>query len=93
MAKSEFDRFLEEEVAKQKGVAYPVKAGLWERLTVKQAAYTKLHPNPADEFTFPSIGPNYEIISDYEKQILNNTRVKLPPFEEPIMGEKNARGS
>ena len=88
MAKSEFDIFLQEEVAKQKGVAYPIKAGLFERLTVKQAACTKLHPNPADEFTFPDIGPNYEIISNYEKQILNNTRVKLPPFEEPIMVEK-----
>lgn len=88
MAKSEFDIFLQEEVAKQKGVAYPVKAGLLERLIVKQAACSKLHPNPEDEFTFPSIGPNYEIISNYEKQIINNVRIKLPPFEEPIMAEK-----
>ncbi len=35
MAKSEFDLFLQEEVQKQKGVAYPIKAGLIERLTTK----------------------------------------------------------
>lgn len=88
MAKSAFDEFLQEEVRKQKGIAYPVKAGLFERMTVKQAACTKLHPNPDDEFTFPNIGPNYEIISNYEKKFIYNVRIKLPPLEEPIMVEK-----
>ena len=88
MVKSEFDTFLQEEVEKQKGVAYPVKASVFERLRVKKAACTKLHPNPEDEFTFPDIGPNYGIISNYEKMILDNLRAKLPVFEEPIIVEK-----
>ncbi|MBP5282374.1 MAG: ParB-like nuclease domain-containing protein [Lachnospiraceae bacterium] len=88
MAKSAFDDFLQEEVRKQKGVAFPVKASIFERLTVKEASCDKLHPNPEDEFTFPNIGPNYEIVSNYEKMIINNVRRKLPPFEEPIMVEK-----
>ncbi|MBQ2101058.1 MAG: ParB N-terminal domain-containing protein [Lachnospiraceae bacterium] len=88
MAKSEFDNFLAEEVAKQKGVAYPIKASIFERLTTKKLPCDKMHPNPVDEFTFPDIGPNYEIISNYEKQILNNIRTNLPIFEEPIMVEK-----
>lgn len=88
VAKSEFDDFLQEEVRKQKGVAYPVKARLLERLTVKKASCAKLHPNPEDEFTFPGIGPNYEIIAGYEKKLLYNSQLRLPLFEEPIMVEK-----
>ena len=88
MAKSEFDLFLQEEVQKQKGVAYPIKAGLIERLTTKKLPCDKLHPNPQDEFTFPDIGPNYEIISNYEKQIINNARTHQDIFDEPIMVEK-----
>ena len=88
MAKSEFDLFLQEEVQKQKGVAYPIKAGLFERLTTKELLCDKLHPNPQDEFTFPEIGPNYEIISNYEKQIVYNARTHQDIFEEPIMVEK-----
>ena len=88
MAKSEFDLFLQEEVRKQKGVAYPIKASLFERLTTKKLPCDKLHPNPQDEFTFPDIGPNYEIISNYEKQIMNNARTHQDIFDEPIMVEK-----
>lgn len=88
MAKSAFDEFIQEEVNKQRGVAIPVKAGLIERLVTKKMATLKLHPNPQDEFTFPDIGPNYEIISNYEKQIINNARMKLPIFDDPIMVEK-----
>lgn len=88
MAKSEFDLFLQEEAQKQKGVAYPIKAGLIERLTTKELPCDKLHPNPQDEFTFPDIGPNYEIISNYEKQIINNARTHQDIFDEPIMVEK-----
>ena len=88
MAKSEFDLYLQEEVKKQEGVAYPVKASLFERMLTKQLPCDKLHPNPQDEFTFPDIGPNYEIISNYEKSIMNNIRTRQPIFDDPIMVEK-----
>ena len=88
MAKSEFDLFLQEEVKKQEGVAYPVKAGLFERMMINQLPCDKLHPNPQDEFTFPDIGPNYEIISNYERTIMNNIRTRQPIFDDPIMVEK-----
>ena len=88
MAKSAFDDFIQEEIQKQKGVALPVKASLFERLFIKHLSYKVLHPNPADEFTFPDIGPNYEIISNYEKAIRNNIRNRLPIFDEPLMVEK-----
>lgn len=88
MAKSEFDLYLQEEVKKQEGVAYPVKASLFERMLTKQLPCDKLHPNPQDEFTFPDIGPNYEIISNYERTIMNNIRTRQPIFDDPIMVEK-----
>ena len=85
---TEFDEFLSEEVRKMQGVAYPVKANLFERLYVKMVPCSKLHPNPADEFTFPEVGPNYGIISDYEKKIFELFRMKEPVFEEPVIVEK-----
>jgi len=66
-SKTSFQQYLEEEVDKVKGVYYPVKAGLLRRAFIKKAPLSKLHPNPNDEFCFPDIGPNYEIISRYEQ--------------------------
>ncbi len=65
MIRTEFESFLQTEVDKVKGIAYPVKAGLLRRLLVSEVPCSKLHPNPDDEFCFPEIGPNYEIISGY----------------------------
>ena len=62
-----FEKFLEEEVEKVRGVSYPVKPLLLTRLLVRKAPLSKLHPNPDDEFCDPAIGPNYKIISQYEK--------------------------
>lgn len=73
-SKTSFQQWLEEEVNQVKGVYYPVKAGLLRRAFVKKAPLSKLHPNPNDEFCFPDIGPNYEIISGYERDYRNFIR-------------------
>ena len=65
MEQTQFEAFLAEEIRKVKGVYYPVKAGFLRRAFLKKADCVKLHPNPNDEFCFPEIGPNYEIISRY----------------------------
>ncbi|MBR3016371.1 MAG: ParB-like nuclease domain-containing protein [Clostridia bacterium] len=65
MEKTQFETFLAEEVIKVKGVYYPIKAGFLRRAFIKTAPCEKLHPNPNDEFCFPDIGPNYDIISRY----------------------------
>lgn len=89
MAKTEFDNYIADEVSKMKGVYMPVKAGLLERLFKKRLHMNKLHPNPEDEFAFPDIGPNYEIVSGYEKAILDAKDRKREPFEkDPIIVEK-----
>ena len=89
MAKSEFDEFVQNDVKKQKGVYMPVKASLAERLTTRHLPMEKLHPNPDDEFAFPDIGPNYQIISKYVEDIMTAYRMKLEPFDDdPIIVEK-----
>ena len=67
MNNSEFKSFLADEVSKVKGIYYPVKTGVLRRFFIRKAPRGKLHPNPNDEFCFPDIGPNYEIISRYKK--------------------------
>ena len=65
MAVTDFSTFLKEEVSKVKGIAYPVKAGFLRQAFIKKAPCSKLHPNPNDEFCFPDIGPNDEIMARY----------------------------
>ncbi len=60
-------QFIADEVARVKGVFYPVRAGRLERGLVRKVKCGKLYPNPNDEFCFPEIGPNEEIVSRYEK--------------------------
>lgn len=91
MAKTEFQTFLEQEVNKVKGVYYPVKAGFLRRLMIKALPCSKLHPNPEDEFCFPDIGPNYEIISKYEKEyrnIMAGMDARDSGAKEPLMIER-----
>ena len=94
MAKTAFDRFLEEEVAKVQGVYYPVRAGLLRRLLIKKTAIGKLHPNPNDEFCFPDIGPNYGIVSRYEHDYMDIIQKRADtvffdsPVKEPLMVQK-----
>ncbi len=66
---TDFDRFIAEEVEKYKGIAFPVKAGIIERLFKKKTNCANLHPNPADEFCMPEIGPSYRIINEYVSKI------------------------
>ena len=94
MVKTEFSSFLEQEVNKVKGVAYPVRAGFLRRVFIRKAACRKLHPNPNDEFCFPEIGPNESIMagymSDYRALIDNKTDLQFmrSAIKEPIFVEK-----
>lgn len=56
---------------------------------IRHAPCKQLHPNPDDEFCFPEIGPNEEIIGQYERGIkLMKFYALLRPFDEPITVEK-----
>lgn len=65
-----------------------IKAGLIERLTTRKMDPCKMHPNPEDEFSMESVGPNFEIVSDYEDFIRNNRNLSKDIFDEPVIVEK-----
>ena len=85
-----FDQYIADDIAKYAGVTMPVKAGFFNRIMVTKAMCTDLHPNPEDEFSIPSVGPSYRIISEYEKKYIYNSNHSMNYFngEEPIMVEK-----
>ena len=86
--KTEFDAYVQEDLGKQKGIFHPVKAGMLERMMVKNVAITSLHPNEEDEFTFPDVGPSYRIISEYEQQFRRALDTNQQVFDEPLIVEK-----
>ena len=94
MAKTEFQIFLEDEINKVKGIYYPVKAGFFRRVFIKDAPCDRIHPNPGDEFCSPEVGPNYEIISGYERDFRAtggkqaDLHFMKSKAEEPLMVEK-----
>lgn len=88
-SQTNFQRYLEEEINKYKGVYMPVRASLLKRVFVRSASCKALHPNPEDEFCDPKIGPNYEIIAWYEKEIKKARLYNLERYiEEPLTVEK-----
>ncbi len=86
----QFDSYIAEEIEKYSGIAMPLKAGLLNRMLIRKETCTKLHPNPEDEFSIPSVGPSYRIISEYEQKFIRNIRSNQDYFkgEEPIIVEK-----
>ncbi len=80
--------YVRAEMKKNDGSYMPVKASFLEQILVKKLSPKKLHPNPDDEFCFPEIGPNDEIIGKYGKQIRFNQKNGMELFDEPLIIEK-----
>ncbi|MBR5973584.1 MAG: ParB-like nuclease domain-containing protein [Clostridiales bacterium] len=87
-ALNEFERFLQDEVAKYKGVMMPIKAGFLERIFKKKEKGENFHPNPDDEFTWSEIGPNYSIINDYHSLFVRARTMTPYVGSEALMVEK-----
>ena len=68
--KTRLPAYIQEEIDRVKGIYYPVKASLPRRVLQRYAACRKIHPNTEDEFCNPDIGPNYGIISGYQKDYM-----------------------
>lgn len=91
----EFRRYVLDDVKSYSKLNHPLKASLPERLLVRTAPLRKLHPNPVDEFSDPEVGPNYSIVTDYEKTYRSLMQMGQPPigpFDEPLMVEKMSTG-
>lgn len=82
------DKYIAEQVQKVSGKFIPVKSGPIRRRLVRKLHYSKLYPNPDDEFCIPGIGPNYEIISHYTHMCKSASRKGVAVFEEPLLVER-----
>jgi hypothetical protein len=85
---TEFEKELAEEIRRYSENAVPVKASLLERWLVTKLPVRKIHPNPADEFCDPKIGPSYEIISNYVEKFSHSGGRLISSSDEPLMVEK-----
>ena len=84
-----FNTYLEKEIKKYNGIAFPVKSSVWERAFVTRVNCLDLHPNPDDEFTKPGVGPSYRIISEYEQKIRTLSHDNgTNPLNDAIIVEK-----
>ena len=88
ISNTELKTLLAKEVNRYEGVYVPLRASLLERALIRTAKTSDLHPNPDDEFSFPNIGPNYSIISNYESKFRTTGKVKDDPWGESIMVQK-----
>ena len=76
---------IREDLEKTEGKRDVVKANPIEMMMVKKVSPEELHVNPADEFSFPDIGPNDAIIENYSQIARRNEAMNLAVFEEPIL--------
>ncbi len=84
MNNTEFAAFLKEQLESQKDIYVPVNSSFWEKLLHASAKTIDLHPNPEDEFCFPSVGPSYRIIGEYEAKYLEALQCGGKPSIEPL---------
>ena len=85
---TDFMKYLQSEVEKYRGVMVPVKASFAERMAVKMVPAKNIHPNPDDEFCDPLIGPNYGIISRYERIFREERTMRPSSHDERLTVEK-----
>ncbi len=89
---TELDAMIQEDLKKMKGRLEPVKAGFLEKKIPKKVKPAELHVNPADEFTFPNIGPNYAIVENYSALARRLYSLEEKVFDEPLQVNKLKHG-
>ena len=85
-------KYVLDDIKNNKGLFHPIKSPLVFRLKAIKIALKKLHPNPDDEFSMENIGPNWNIIGDYEKSIRHNVLRNLDMFDDPIIAVRLDKG-
>ena len=88
VSKTNLMQYVKEALQKIDGLYIPVKASFFDQMFIKKLNPSKLYPNPRDEFCSDEIGPNYEIVEKYVKQITKNKENEVPLFDEPLIIEK-----
>lgn len=94
-ATEEYKRVVLADLKNYERLYRPLKTSFLKRLLVRKLPISKLHPNPQDEFCQAAIGPNYTIVSDYEKYFRSMIQMQqepIGPFDEPLIVEKMSTG-
>lgn len=91
-ATNTYDKYVTEDLKVHKGLLHPRKATMLERLKTRMVSINKLHPNPEDEFSVESVGPNWEIVGDYERSIRDRIETGRDVFGEPLIAVKLDKG-
>lgn len=76
------------DIEKYNGIRKTKKAGFIERCMQKFCNPNMLHPNPNDEFSQPSVGPNFGIVGQYTELARYNQLHEITVFEEPLIVQK-----
>lgn len=87
-----YTKYVTEDLNNHKGLYHPVKAHFYERIKARMISPLKLHPNPDDEFSMEKIGPNWNIIGDYEKTIRERKKREEDIFDDPLIAVKLDKG-
>ena len=85
---TEIGRLIQKDLSMMEGRRETVKAGMLDRMRIRKVSPKQLHVNPDDEFSYPNIGPNDAIISNYCQLALRNSSLNLEVFDEPIIVNK-----
>lgn len=88
----EYKRVVLDDVESYEGLTQPVKTNFFARKIIKKMDVNRLHPNPQDEFSIPDIGPNYEIVANYESEFRRLMLHGQTPMEDALIVEKMSTG-
>ncbi|MCF0134118.1 MAG: ParB N-terminal domain-containing protein [Blautia sp.] len=87
-----YQKLVLDDLKNYKDLSQAIPASMPERLLIRELPISRLHPNPEDEFSMPSIGPNYEIVENYARQFRNRKVVGNDLFKDPLIVEKMSTG-
>lgn len=68
-----YTKYVTDDIKNHKGLFHPIKSPIALRIKSRKIDPAKLHANPQDEFSMNDVGPNWSIITNYEKTIQLHT--------------------
>lgn len=87
-----YNEYVTADIKNHEGLYHMAKSSLIARCRTWKIHPSKLHPNPNDEFSMPDMGPNWNIIGDYEKSVRLHYKRCEDLFDDPIIVTKLDKG-
>lgn len=92
MITNKYQKEMMEDLKTYSNLSRPRKSSFFERHMTRYMSIDKLHANPNDLFTDPSVGPSERIINKYVAEMREYVSGGAKPDFEPIMVEKMSTG-